>query len=304
MALSDVGKKRARVVIWSLGYAVACWVFVLVRDRSLFPAVLATFAVTGTALKLHEVARQKLRDQSFGARMTQVLWVPIFGVVLLVAWLWSEADCWGFFGVAVLYLGLGLVVEQLREEVGFARKGGRLILGICAASLLVGLVSMAFGRSWAVYFVAGGLVPAPVGVSLVSAALNQRLRAGKGPPPLLLAMVGVALMAEGLVFMWKLRVSGWYLLVLGTALFVLVLAMAARSNADVVVIVALAAVVWTLTHRTVPMTDAVKADDGETVMLALGDSYISGEGADQFYEGTNRRGTTSAGGPPRHTRPC
>ena len=92
---------------------------------SLFASVLATFAVAGTALKLHQVARQKLAGKSLRDHMRQLLWLPLLGLAFLAAWWFDQGDCWGFFGVAALYLGFGLIVEKLREQPGVARRCSR-----------------------------------------------------------------------------------------------------------------------------------------------------------------------------------
>ncbi len=71
------------------------------------------------------------------------------------------------------------------------------------------------------------------------------------------------------------------------------IALAARSNIDVVFIIAIAAVVWTLGHRSVPEPTDLKPERGDAVFAALGDSFISGEGAEEFYEGTNQPGVST-----------
>jgi lysophospholipase L1-like esterase len=84
---------------------------------------------------------------------------------------------------------------------------------------------------------------------------------------------------------------GWRWVVLwGLVLFVLVVTTTARSNGDTAMLVAGAAVVWTLAQQGVPLPKTLQPRDGDTVMVAMGDSFMSGEGAPTYFKGTNTEG--------------
>jgi hypothetical protein len=73
------------------------------------------------------------------------------------------------------------------------------------------------------------------------------------------------------------------------ALLVVVVLIAVDNNTDILFIVVLAAVTWAGLPRAVPPDDLVQPDPSRPVMVAVGDSFVSGEGAQRYYEGTNRR---------------
>ena len=301
--------------IWLVAYVVAAGAFVLLRDVSIFLALLAIFAIAGTAVSLHRWVRRRMAASalSFPRRVLVVLPLPIIGAVIVAFWLVGVADSWGFFGFAVLYLGLGLLVEQLREQRWFTSRWGLGLLALAGVIALVGLVAMAIsGAAWTTLVLAIGLLAAPVGLSLVSAIANRFLEQRNGQWLWVLAVVGGGAFVAGLVIMAAVfHVDATYVLLLAGLMLIFMLAIAARSNADVVIFIALAAAAWTLTSRTVPLSDAVKVKAGDHVIVALGDSYISGEGADAFYEGTNNKGGNECRhradgipGPARAGSPC
>ncbi len=81
-------------------------------------------------------------------------------------------------------------------------------------------------------------------------------------------------------------------------LLVLLLAIAADGQADVVLVATLVALVWSAFPRVVPLdadvvgspVSSATVSDGDRVLVSLGDSYMSGEGAQRFYDGTNSPG--------------
>jgi lysophospholipase L1-like esterase len=294
MVLSEQQRTRAKVVVWLAAYVAACWIFVLVRDR-LFLGVLGVFAIVGAARELHKAGHGISGARWFDGHPHRLFVLLVPGAALVAWWLFFDAgDGWGFFGLALLYIGLGLVVDRLRELRAYRRKWGPWILGCSGVLVLLGVGAMTVvGAAWTVWPVLLGLLISPFGLSLVSEARIRALWARTGPRRLHLALAGTALFAGGLVLMLILHVPGVFIAVLGGSVFVLMLAIAAKSNADVVIVVAMAAVIWTLTGSSVPVTDNASGDDGERVVVALGDSYISGEGADEYYDGTNDAGTNT-----------
>jgi lysophospholipase L1-like esterase len=294
MVLSKRAKACVRVGICLTAYIGACAIFVAVRDTSILFSILAIFAIVGAARKLHEAGRWLCGARLF---IKHPVWLNVLlapGAILLGLWYVGFGDGWGFFGLALLYLGIGLVVDHLRDLGAFPSTWGWRILAIAGVLALLGLLGMTFlGASWTVWPVLLGLVALPVGLGLVSEVRLRALEAGSGPRPWWLALIGAVLFLGGLGLIGTLDVSFAFVAAFGVSVLVLMLAIAAKSNADVVIVVVMAAVIWTLTSRSVPLTEFVTGNSGERVVVAFGDSYISGEGANEFYEGTNDAGSNT-----------
>lgn len=285
----DVGKNRLRAGIWLVTYIAACAVFIALRDRSLMASILATFAVVGAAIKLHQASLEDLVAGKW--RWLGITALPLVGGAIgFVAWR-ASADGWGFFGLALLYLGFGRFVEELRDAKNFPEDNGPWILAGLAGLAVLGMVAMAAtGSKYGTYVAVAGVLTVPIGVSLVSAKWNRALKARHGPPAWQLAIAG--LVCLGIVVAVMLRgfdVSAPFVGLFVGALVILLLAMAARSNADVIIVIAMTAVIWTLMQHSVPIPEALQPGPHSTVFAAVGDSYISGEGADAFFAGTNEK---------------
>jgi hypothetical protein len=309
MVLSERARTGWSVLICLAAYLGACWIFLVVRDRSVLLSILAIFAIVGAAQKLHSTGRDLYKLKPFVGRpwlLAVVLLAP--GTTVLVLWFIGVVDNGGgFFGLAALYLGLGLVVDYLRDLPKFAETWGWQILAGSAAIAVVGVASMAtLGANWTVWPLLFGVVAFPVGLSLLSEvglnAFEDRTKRGTlarprwltKAQPRTLAIAGGGVFAIGLaVIAFTTEVSATFIAIFAASVLLLMLAIAAKSNADVVIVVAMAALVWTLTGRSVPLAEFAEGNQGERVIVALGDSYISGEGADEFYEGTNDAGSNT-----------
>jgi hypothetical protein len=165
-------------------------------------------------------------------------------------------------------------------------------VALCAASFVVGLVASSDQAGiWPAVLATIGVLASPIGLSLVSgevlhrfASRVRRRRAWIGTAGAVTGALGVWLLV--LVGGIELRVAA----IIAIVLLVLVGAIAANTPADVLIVVFVLALAWSIAPHGVAPTDSVLPDDGETVIVALGDSFMSGEGAEQFYNGTNRRG--------------
>ena len=91
---------------------------------------------------------------------------------------------------------------------------------------------------------------------------------------------------------WLVLVANFSGLIVGAVVIGLVLfflAVAADGVADMAAVLVVVSLAWSLAPRTESFeTEPIAA--GQTVLVALGDSYISGEGATRFYDGTNSKG--------------
>jgi hypothetical protein len=280
-----------------VSYLLACLAFVVVRDRSLFLSTIAIFAVGLLAMRVHRVAGRELRVDVTTSRQrwTVIGAVAAFGVALLLAWrLGVWVDGAGFFGVAVLYVAIGVGLQELRRWEEPPVRAFLAVLAASAGITVVAVVAMALGLEGALpVAVVFGVVGTPIGLSLVSELAERRLRAWTIRSWLALtAGGGVVLVAAMAVLRWQ-GAGLTYVLVFSGAVLLLMLGIAARSTVDVVLVVAASAVVWALSHQSVPLPRALQPGVDDEVVVALGDSFISGEGAEEFFEGTNHPGVNS-----------
>ncbi|HEX2375647.1 MAG TPA: GDSL-type esterase/lipase family protein [Actinomycetota bacterium] len=220
----------------------------------------------------------------------------LLGVGLMLARpLLGRTEGLGFIGFCLLFLGIGQLLIELRSPAWGPLRPGLLIVGLCAAAFLAGLVGITTGFSgWAVIAMAAGVLVSPIGLSLVTEGVARWRDADGGPrrPRLLAAAIGAGLVVAGT---WWLAgtttVDLRYSLILAALLFLLVGAIAVNTPIDALILIVAAAVVWASAPRGVVPTEPVVPERGETVMVALGDSYMSGEGASKFFIGTNHKDT-------------
>ena len=278
-------------------YLIACAAFVALRGGALFLSVLAIFAVGLLAIRLYRVVRRELDDgvTTPGERWTMTGLVAAVGVGLLAVWVVGDRpDGVGFFGVALLYVTVGIGVQELRS---WQDVPARAFVGIVVGSTVVAFLAVAAAaiglESAAVVAVGAALLGVPLGLSLVSELASRQLDARSLGASIVLLAVGTALLVAALGALHWRGVGATYVAVLGVGCLLLMLAIAARSNIDVVFVVAAAAVVWTLGNRGVPEPDALRPAVHDKVVVALGDSFISGEGAEEFFDGTNQPGKST-----------
>jgi lysophospholipase L1-like esterase len=288
----DRWKPWIRAGVWLVAFLAACWVFIAAQSRPLFVSVLGIFAVVEAARRLHDTIRQQLlaRGSMNRVRAAWLVVTPLVGAVLFVVWLVGHQNGLGFFGIALFYLGAAVAVAELRRDVSLSEQVGRIVTGCCAVVAIVAVVVMAvFGASWAWLALAIALAVSPVGLGLLSEVGIDRLsHIRRRWAHWAIPVGGVVVFAGGLWFMAK-DVNDVYAYVFGAALVVLMLAIAVRSSADALLVVAMTGLVWALSNRTVPVPESLVVQADRPAIVALGDSYISGEGAEEFYEGTNTK---------------
>lgn len=276
-------------------YLASCALFIALRDDGGAWAIVAIGAVAGFGIRLTHVIRTELQHQDTPRRVRWVLLALLLltGAALLWAWAATDrSDGWGFFGVATLYLGVGLVVSQVRHSRIWSRPIGIRVGVVVGVAVVAAVAGLAAGQPWAAAALAIAIVTAPVAISLLSAGFNRALEqdaaavrarrvAGVGAVLFGAALAGLVLFVD---------VGASYVLLFGVGMFVLVLAVAARSNADVVLVIAAVALVWATAPKSTPLDEAVTPEPGEQLLVAMGDSFMSGEGAGRFFEGTNTQG--------------
>jgi lysophospholipase L1-like esterase len=281
-----------RVAVYLCGYLVACAAFGAVRRSSLFLGVLAIFAVGLIAIQLHRV----VRDADVGplSRWSSIAAVGATGVGLVTLGILGVWEGSGFYGVALLYVGIGLAIGVLRSKPRRypRRAAGRLLAGSVALTL-TGVVTAALGLTWGWWLVVLGVLSAPIGIALCSEVVLRLLQSWRPVRSVACAAGGLVLLAIGVKLLDRVGIDLAYLAAAAGVVVLVMLAIAARSNIDVVFVIAVAAVVWTLGQQSVPEPDALQPRGDDELFAALGDSYMSGEGADEYYEGTNAPGQST-----------
>ncbi|SFE92120.1 GDSL-type esterase/lipase family protein [Blastococcus tunisiensis] len=209
----------------------------------------------------------------------------------LIGWAWLPDLPWGtFLLVAVLafYLFVGLMIARLRAEAVTRRFVAPLMT---AAGLVAGIgLCVALGRAPLPVVAVLALVAVvylPAGVAIASETAIRRLQRPDQASRRRAAVVGgaaVLALTAGATLLFAR--SAWALLAVA-ALALLVVALASSTQADIVVVLALVALMGVTPQQSSgPRSPA----GGDEVLVALGDSYMSGEGAGTFYEGTDDGG--------------
>ena len=235
-------------------------------------------------------------------------WPVLIGMaalgLLLVAVFWMTGgrfEGFGLGGVIIFYLALGFIIVRGREdESGRLRTGLKLLAaGLFAGG--IGLLLLGRLSGWpsllSVILLAVGVLVLPSAVALLSEEVIEKLarpshastvpgrssalrRVGPGAGATVLVVVALA--------------AGWFagsalvtiaLLVLG----LLIVALASSTQADIAAVLAVVALLGVTPPQAIG-PEALGAEKRSTVLVALGDSYMSGEGASVFYKGTDDGG--------------
>lgn len=208
-------------------------------------------------------------------------------------------------GVIALYLGIGFVIARRRAHIGVAwdtaHEAGTpvgdlevstaTLLRRMALMLLLAVLGLALlGRTPVLVplaLLAAGVLPFPYTLSLLS---EHAIRTVTGSGPTLRWRpfgIGLVLVALGITVSRALG-GTWLPAVAMALLALLVLAISSSTLADIAVVLAAVALLGVT-----PAQDRLLADVPEPpapVLVAFGDSYLSGEGASRFIEGTDQGG--------------
>jgi lysophospholipase L1-like esterase len=276
-------------------YVAAIVLFLLTRDSGAIVNTIAVLAVSGTVLLVTVVVRSRFSGpEARRDRWTVIGALAVIGGLLLVWWqVGNRPDGVGFSGIASLYLAFGLAVADVRRASWNGIAGGAVLVA-CAVAVAVGLAGLDAGPSfWAGLAIGLGLLTAPVGLNLVSARIIGEAHPDALPPapPPWWLIAGVATFGGALVTMLVLGMPlGWALLAGGVVLGLMV-AITVPASLDVVIVIGVVAAVALTSQQEVATPPAVARHDGRPAFAALGDSFISGEGAQEFLAGTNATGS-------------
>jgi lysophospholipase L1-like esterase len=198
---------------------------------------------------------------------------PAWGTLLLV-------------GIVLAYLTAGFLVTRLRTIPRRLWWGLALVfLGAVAGAVLLMVLGDA-GAGWVITLAAVAAFSLPPGVAMLSEAAIDRLAKAGGP--LRRGLIVLGALGFGAVSMTAVDAaeSRWVLLPFA-ALGLLVVALASATQADIVVVLALVALMGVTPQQARPPDEPT---GGKQVLVALGDSYMSGEGARRFFAGTDEGG--------------
>lgn len=215
-------------------------------------------------------------------------------------------------GVLAVYLGLGYGVARMRARIGqrhdvvdetgarqpsavwvrvWTQKHRGALIGLAALSLVFALGAWLLGDV-NIYFAAALLGVPVVGFPWILAVLSeyaigdlhQARQAGDGKLLRGLGLGGVVLALIGGVVaaVWGGSPFPFYVMF---ALAALIFALTSSTLADIAIVLGLVALMGVTPSQDPPLEEPSASDDN--VLIALGDSYMSGEGAQTFIEGTD-----------------
>jgi hypothetical protein len=301
MALVSETENRARTMpLVALGagglvsflvLTVAAW------QRSFWGVAIGAVLLGVISVRLNRTLRHT------GSRLSKVfrLHIPVLitttGIAVLVAWFLDSGQLtegWGFFGSCLLLVGIGQLLSYWRHRDGWRWRCLLLIpAGVLACVVGLYTIDQGAGR-WPSLLLAGGLLLlVPVSLSLLTEDALRWLRHRQQDHRTAWLLASCGLLAAVLGIVWLAAVLGlpvWYVTIAGFGLIILVGAIASDTPADLIILASVAAVVWSIIPRGVEQNEAVTPKPGSDVMVAMGDSFMSGEGAKRFFDGTNDKG--------------
>jgi lysophospholipase L1-like esterase len=292
------GRFRAPLVVTAILFSVSLVGVILAStlstSLSTFYWALGVFAGCGAA--------------SVGVQASQAYRAPrrlTLGVGALFLAAGIALFCWNLNGSVRLaggvlaYLGAGFLVEFARgadNHLRWYRIAGWAALAAGALYIagegLALLHGAGFASCWLLILVLCILVLVPVGLNLVS---EQALRFIAGRPSRrwrawwLWALAGAALTAAVIIAVGATSNSWLTCLIVAAAALVLISALVSNTQADIVIALCVIALLSVAPTEVTPPAAATPGA-GQLDLLALGDSYMSGEGARTFIQNTDESG--------------
>ena len=226
------------------------------------------------------------------------------GLLVCAAYLVIGADALPLVGAALVALGVGWAVEAMRRVEG--PWGERLIhvtTIATGAALLLALITLVVLLAVTDQSLVGPVAIALTGVAVVAfvgsvnaasewtlRALTSTVGATRVLRWSLLSVArtaGLVVLGLVLVVVAVLWSRDWILTsALGVGVVVLLLALVSNTHADVALLLVVVAVLAAAPIEVAPPVPALD-DASARVLVAMGDSYMSGEGADTYFAGTD-----------------
>ena len=261
--------------------------------RSVWWLILAGLVLLLAAFTMRGFMRDE-RENPAGRTLRFIipLVMVLFGIVALAGSVTKGLfPGWGFFGVSVLFAGIGHLVDEFRYRLGARLQFAVAGLFVCAALFAVGILGTRFRSEAWLAFAGLAVAISPILLGIVTDGVRDRLDDLQRSQlrPLWIAVGGLVLVAGGFVVLLVWLPVG-FAVTATVVLFVLVGAIASRTETDVVLVAITVAVVWSVMPRIVEPGSELRPAANEKLLVALGDSYMSGEGAKEYYRGTNDEG--------------
>ena len=246
------------------------------------------------------VGRQLIRGRApTSGLVIAAIGLCVVGTGVLIAYVITRNDVLPLVGAVLVLLGVGWLAEKWRASAG------NTALVVWGIGLLV-IAVVAVGASAALFF--RGTMPigptlVVVGIALVlvlPVGLNLLSERGLGLVATLpstgrsrislrtqFTWAAAIVLAAAVGFCCFLVLNDWLLTAAAAGIaVVLVLATVSDTHADVAVLLAVLALLAAAPLESAPI-DGGSAGNGSSRVVALGDSYMSGEGARAYYAGTD-----------------
>lgn len=226
-------------------------------------------------------------------RWSWLVAVSVVGVFLILTYyLWQSAGA-ALAGLLILYFVAGTGVAWLRQSPKLGERRPLLAalligLGVACALAGIGLLGTVSATATVVLLAVALLALLPVGVALLSQVFIDRMSNRSIAWSLAFVAAGSAVYVLSTALIMLTTRSRW-LLVAIIVLGLLVVALVSTTQADIALVMAAIALLG-VTPLPADIPPALKPDQGSSLLVALGDSYISGEGASIYYAGTDEGG--------------
>ncbi|WP_229070259.1 SGNH/GDSL hydrolase family protein [Actinoplanes sp. DH11] len=238
-----------------------------------------------------------------GVAVALLTFLLVVLLVVLPTKAWFGDSFLGVSGAVLLYLLIGSLLTYVRQcecvsvgrwrmrlptgRLGVWLTGGGVLVVVAGAWLLGSDVPVLLGT---VTLAFGGLLLLPVGLALsAEGALRALCKRDKAGAVLWkLGAGGLVLFAGATYCAVDVSASRWLTVVL-VVLGLLVFALVSTTQADVVAALAVVALMG-VTPSQESKENTPDPTGGKRVLVALGDSYMSGEGASVYYDGTDNGG--------------
>ncbi|MDO8392515.1 MAG: GDSL-type esterase/lipase family protein [Actinomycetota bacterium] len=198
-----------------------------------------------------------------------------------------------FAGYAAIVLGLGVIARALRTLHGGALKWSALIaLALSVGGFGLGALLLSSERHLGGAWIIGiAMLLAPFAIALSTEVVVPDEQPTRPPAylrPLAWLLVGGALMVVSAALLFTVTTVHWRALAWGLpVLALLLLLISIRGDTDVVIVVIALALSWATAPTSVAPGPELHVGPTDEYFAAIGDSYMAGEGAQQYYDGTN-----------------
>ena len=292
-----LGAKRKRAIILRTGCFFVAMVALLAASRSgtglpTVVTVLAVYVATAVLWVRGQYATSIAPDQT--------IWTPpyrlsapltVLSLIVVGVGLGTDSGTTFIAGLAASYFCAGYLVMRVRVE---ARKSTRFWgtwLGVCAVAVAIGLAIPSSKPALLVAVLGAVLTPIALGV-LAGRAITALT---DGSPARLwrrswsrrqVAAIGGLAVAVGAALSLS-RVGNLSMVIGLVCLGLAVVGLVSNTYADIAAVILVVALLGITPHHETFPKGLIPAEGDANVLVALGDSYMSGEGARVFYEGTD-----------------